>query len=124
MTGHGIRFAALEQGASQAIATLCACLAIGIMAGIAADRRRLPFAAVAFAAAVPMLPGSTTPRGRHSADTPLARPRARGVDAGGALHGRVRDRGDDRRTPDGPLARTLLLRVEPVTGWRDGDAGP
>jgi uncharacterized membrane protein YjjP (DUF1212 family) len=58
MTGHGIRFAGLAQGASQAIATLCACLAIGIIAGVAADRRRLPFAAVAFAAAVPMMPGT------------------------------------------------------------------
>jgi len=58
MTGHGIRFAVLEQGASQAVATLCACLAIGIIAGVAADRRRLPFAAVAFAAAVPMMPGT------------------------------------------------------------------
>jgi uncharacterized membrane protein YjjB (DUF3815 family) len=58
MTGHGIRFTGLEQGASQAVATLCACLAIGIIAGIAADRRRLPFAAVAFAAAVPMMPGA------------------------------------------------------------------
>ena len=57
MTGHGIRFALLEQGASQAVATLCACLAIGIVAGTAADRRRLPFAAIAFAAAVPMMPG-------------------------------------------------------------------
>jgi len=57
MVGHGIRFVAMHNGVSQEIATLFACLAIGAMANVAVDRMRLPFAAVAFAGAVPMMPG-------------------------------------------------------------------
>lgn len=58
MVGHGIRFVAMQHGVSQEIATLFACLAIGAMANVAVDRLRLPFAAVAFAGAVPMMPGA------------------------------------------------------------------
>ncbi len=57
MVGHGIRYAAMHNGVSQEIATLFACLAIGAMANVAVVRMRLPFAAVAFAGAVPMMPG-------------------------------------------------------------------
>ena len=57
MVGHGIRYVCLEQGMGHEISTLLACLAIGAISGIAADRRHLPFAALAFAAAVPMMPG-------------------------------------------------------------------
>ncbi|GAA5178454.1 hypothetical protein GCM10025771_17620 [Niveibacterium umoris] len=57
MVGHGIRFLAMQNGVSQEIATLAACLAIGAMANVAVDRLRVPFAAVAFAGAVPMMPG-------------------------------------------------------------------
>ncbi|MCX9155516.1 threonine/serine exporter family protein [Niveibacterium sp. 24ML] len=57
MVGHGIRYVAMEHGIAQEIATLFACLAIGGMANVAVDRLRVPFAAVAFAGAVPMMPG-------------------------------------------------------------------
>ena len=63
MVGHGLRFVCLEEGISLEISTLLACLAIGVIAGIAADRRRLPFAALAFAGAVPMMPGVFMYRG-------------------------------------------------------------
>ncbi|WP_417069292.1 threonine/serine ThrE exporter family protein [Niveibacterium terrae] len=57
MLGHGVRFLAMGCGQPQEIATLFACLVIGAIAGVAVDRGRLPFAAVAFAGAVPMMPG-------------------------------------------------------------------
>jgi uncharacterized membrane protein YjjP (DUF1212 family) len=57
MVGHGVRAVILSSGASLAIASLVACLAIGIMAGLTSHRMRLPFASVAFAGAVPMMPG-------------------------------------------------------------------
>jgi uncharacterized membrane protein YjjP (DUF1212 family) len=56
MVGHGLRYLCLDY-LSVEISTLLACLAIGLIAGAAADRRRLPFSAVAFAGAVPMMPG-------------------------------------------------------------------
>jgi uncharacterized membrane protein YjjB (DUF3815 family) len=57
MAGHGIRFVSLDWGAAVSVATLYACLVIGIGAAWAAKRLRAPFAAVAFAGAVPMMPG-------------------------------------------------------------------
>jgi uncharacterized membrane protein YjjB (DUF3815 family) len=57
MVGHGIRYLGMADGASQEVATFLGCTAIGLMAAVAADRRNLPFAAVAFAGAVPMMPG-------------------------------------------------------------------
>jgi uncharacterized membrane protein YjjP (DUF1212 family) len=57
MIGHGARFVALQQGIGAGIATLMACLAVGVVARVAADRLRLPFGAVAFAGAVTMMPG-------------------------------------------------------------------
>ena len=56
VVGHGIRYLCLEH-LTVAISTLFACVAIGVIANAAADRLRLPFSAVAFAAAVPMMPG-------------------------------------------------------------------
>lgn len=56
MVGHGLRYLCLDS-LGVGISTLFACLAIGLIAGVAADRMRLPFAALAFAGAVPMMPG-------------------------------------------------------------------
>jgi uncharacterized membrane protein YjjP (DUF1212 family) len=56
VVGHGIRYLCLEH-LSVGISTLFACVAIGVIANAAADRLRLPFSAVAFAGAVPMMPG-------------------------------------------------------------------
>ncbi len=57
MIGHGIRYVCMDHGVSQEIATLFACLAIGAISNVAVEKLRLPFAAVAFAGAVPMMPG-------------------------------------------------------------------
>jgi uncharacterized membrane protein YjjP (DUF1212 family) len=57
MVGHGLRFVCLQFDVGLTVATLLACLAIGILAQLVADRLRISFSAVAFAAAVPMLPG-------------------------------------------------------------------
>ena len=56
MVGHGLRYLSLDH-LSMEISTLLACLAIGLIASVAAGRMHLPFPAVAFAAAVPMMPG-------------------------------------------------------------------
>ncbi len=56
VVGHGLRYVCLDY-MSVEIATLFACLAIGLIANMAADRLRLPFSALAFAGAVPMMPG-------------------------------------------------------------------
>jgi uncharacterized membrane protein YjjP (DUF1212 family) len=58
MVGHGVRAVSLASGAGLAIASLFACLTIGLIARVASDRMRLPFASVAFAGAVPMMPGT------------------------------------------------------------------
>jgi uncharacterized membrane protein YjjB (DUF3815 family) len=57
MVGHGVRYSCLDAGLSLEIATLCGCLPIGAIGAAAADRLHLPFSAVAFAGAVPMMPG-------------------------------------------------------------------
>jgi uncharacterized membrane protein YjjB (DUF3815 family) len=56
MVGHGLRYVSLEH-LGVAISTLIACLAIGLISSAAARRMRLPFSAIAFAGAVPMMPG-------------------------------------------------------------------
>jgi uncharacterized membrane protein YjjP (DUF1212 family) len=56
VVGHGLRYLCLDY-MSVEISTLFACLAIGLIANAAADRLHLPFSAVAFAGAVPMMPG-------------------------------------------------------------------
>ena len=56
VVGHGLRYVSLDH-LSVEISTLFACLAIGLIADVAADRLHLPFSAVAFTGAVPMMPG-------------------------------------------------------------------
>ena len=56
VVGHGLRYLGLDYLGVE-ISTLFACLAIGLIANMAADRLHLPFSAVAFAGAVPMMPG-------------------------------------------------------------------
>jgi uncharacterized membrane protein YjjP (DUF1212 family) len=56
VVGHGLRYLCLDYMGVE-VATLLACLAIGLIANTAADRLHLPFSAVAFAGAVPMMPG-------------------------------------------------------------------
>jgi uncharacterized membrane protein YjjB (DUF3815 family) len=72
MVGHGLRFVCLGAGVGLAISTLLACLAIGVIAGIAADRRGVPFGALAFAGAVPMMPGTLIYEGLAGALTMAA----------------------------------------------------
>lgn len=57
MVGHGIRYLSLHNGISLEVSTLFACLAIGVIASFAVERLRAPFATIAFAGAVPMMPG-------------------------------------------------------------------
>jgi uncharacterized membrane protein YjjB (DUF3815 family) len=56
VVGHGLRYLCLDY-MGVAMATLFACVAIGLIANLAANRLHLPFSAVAFAGAVPMMPG-------------------------------------------------------------------
>jgi len=58
MVGHAVRYLCLASDFGQAGSTLLACTAIGLLAGVAARHRQLPFSSVAFAGAVPMMPGS------------------------------------------------------------------
>jgi uncharacterized membrane protein YjjP (DUF1212 family) len=58
MVGHGLRFVCLGEGVGLGISTLLACLAIGLISGVAGDRRGVPFGVLAFAGAVPMMPGA------------------------------------------------------------------
>jgi uncharacterized membrane protein YjjB (DUF3815 family) len=58
MIGHGIRYLCLHAGLSLETATFIACLPIGVLSGLAVSKIRIPFAAVAFAGAVPMMPGA------------------------------------------------------------------
>ena len=56
VVGHGLRYVCLDYMGVE-IATLFGCLAVGAIANVAAERRHLPFSALAFAGAVPMMPG-------------------------------------------------------------------
>jgi uncharacterized membrane protein YjjP (DUF1212 family) len=57
MAGYATRSVTMELGASVGIATLIACLFIGLIARAATERMRVQFSAVAFAGAVPLIPG-------------------------------------------------------------------
>ena len=58
MLAHGARWAAISVGgASVEVAALLACLIVGIVITPLADRMRMPFAAVAFASVVALVPG-------------------------------------------------------------------
>ena len=58
MIGHGVRFVCLAAGLGLPASTFLACGAIGLLTAAAIQPLRLPFSSVAFAAAVPMMPGS------------------------------------------------------------------
>jgi uncharacterized membrane protein YjjB (DUF3815 family) len=58
MVGHGTRYVCLIAGLGLPLATFLACTVIGLLAGIAVIRPRLSFSSAAFAAAVPMMPGT------------------------------------------------------------------
>jgi uncharacterized membrane protein YjjP (DUF1212 family) len=58
MVAHGARWAAIAfAGASVEVAALLACLIVGAVVTPLSDRMRLPFAAVAFASVVALIPG-------------------------------------------------------------------
>ena len=58
MLAHGVRWAAISvAGASVEVAALLACLIVGVVITPLADRMRMPFAAVAFASVVALIPG-------------------------------------------------------------------
>lgn len=56
VVGHGLRYVCLDYMGVE-LATLFGCLAVGAIASVAAERQHLPFSALAFAGAVPMMPG-------------------------------------------------------------------
>lgn len=57
MIGHAIRYFLLDSGYSLESSTFFACLAIGFFASFIAEYLRIAFSAVAFASAMPMMPG-------------------------------------------------------------------
>jgi uncharacterized membrane protein YjjB (DUF3815 family) len=57
MTGHGIRFLALQAESELLAATFAGGLTVGAVSGLIAHRYRTPVAVVAFAGAVTMIPG-------------------------------------------------------------------
>jgi uncharacterized membrane protein YjjP (DUF1212 family) len=57
LAGYAIRWVTMTLGASVGIATLIACVFIGLIANMAGERLRVQFSAVAFAGAVPLIPG-------------------------------------------------------------------
>jgi uncharacterized membrane protein YjjP (DUF1212 family) len=61
--GYAIRATCLDAGAGLTMASLAACLAIGVAAGVASERLQLPFASAAFAGAAPLMPGVSIYRG-------------------------------------------------------------
>jgi len=57
MLAHALRWGALSMGASAEIGALVACLLVGTITAPIADRLRLPFAGLAFASVVSLIPG-------------------------------------------------------------------
>jgi uncharacterized membrane protein YjjP (DUF1212 family) len=59
MAGHGLRYAALQNGIALDAATCLGGLVVGTIAAVMAQRFRAPVAVIAFAGAVTMIPGSS-----------------------------------------------------------------
>jgi uncharacterized membrane protein YjjB (DUF3815 family) len=57
MAGHGLRFLALEAGCRLEVATFLGGLAVGIVSALISRTYKIPFAVIAFAGAVTMMPG-------------------------------------------------------------------
>jgi uncharacterized membrane protein YjjP (DUF1212 family) len=57
MTGHGLRFLALETGCTLEAATFLGGLAVGVISAWMARSGKMPFAVIGFAGAVTMIPG-------------------------------------------------------------------
>ena len=57
MAGHGLRFLALDAGCRLEVATFLGGLAVGIVSALIARSYKVPFAVIAFAGAVTMMPG-------------------------------------------------------------------
>ena len=57
MAGHGLRFLALNAGCRLEVATFLGGLAVGIVSALIARSYKVPFAVIAFAGAVTMMPG-------------------------------------------------------------------
>jgi len=57
MIGHGLRYVALEAGCRLEVATFVGSIAVGVIAAFIARNYKTPFAVIAFAGAVTMMPG-------------------------------------------------------------------
>jgi uncharacterized membrane protein YjjP (DUF1212 family) len=57
MIGHGLRYLALNAGCRLDVATFLGCLAVGVVASLNVRAHKVPFAVIAFAGAVTMMPG-------------------------------------------------------------------
>jgi uncharacterized membrane protein YjjB (DUF3815 family) len=57
MTAHSVHWLAVKLGASIVLAAFVACLLAGVLASLAAKRLKTPFAGLAFASVVSMIPG-------------------------------------------------------------------
>jgi uncharacterized membrane protein YjjP (DUF1212 family) len=92
MTGHGLRFLALEAGWRPEAATFLGGLAVGVISAWIARSRKLPVAVIAFAGAVTMVPGLSLHRALIGAvqlarQADSANPEKVAVTLGNALHG-------------------------------------
>jgi uncharacterized membrane protein YjjP (DUF1212 family) len=123
MAGHGLRFLALEAGCGLEAATLLGGLTVGAIAACMARTSKTPFAVIAFAGAVTMIPGLSLYRALAGAlqlarAPELADPGTVAGTLGNALHGCLLVSG---------LALGLICAARTVlalAGERDSLAGP